>query len=849
MTPRYIARSAAVAVAAAALILGGATAAAADPTDPVTVGDDGTAPLDPTYDGPQVTQVRVVEEGGFLEISWDRYVDELAAVSAEHITLRNGDRVVPLVPKGAGSTDTIFFDKDNRQIAATAADSMARLPDDLHLSSIRIDGSIDPALPLTVEIDGTAITDTDGRAARSETYAGVSETSYYSQRITTDAGIVVKAGPRVSTAALQLAAAQVETQLSLAGTGIAETMAENSCSLAVYGARENAYLVPEHRRGYNPEMYDVEGYGGNMWNNCVSSISERNVLRTRGDDNPFLNTSYPNENILVHEFGHAVLSVGIEEQDDQTLSDEFFAAYENAYTTGRWPNTYAMSNRDEFFATLSTIWFDNMAEKPDWNDGVRSPINTRAELKEYDPVAYAFFASIYPADAPMPAPWDEPGPDIHHGDYREEPQLPPRASATEVDYAADTFRIITDSVGAEYQLDRYAGDADHPERDVVSWTKWGDGVWKLSYGDGAFTIAASDGSGVLSSTSDTEVAYVGIERDAADPRQRWMLVGDAGTVNNMFDGQLVNEATGRALALDGRPGNGTSLVLREVADGTRWMLENTSRTSAQGIDAYLQPVGVTVRSGDDEAVLHAPQQGFALPSIDDVAGADWTRPGERFAGWALDGSTTVLPADWAPPADTTELTLDAVWEPDTTRPEVTLVSPSTSGPLQALDIRVDATDDAGLVRIVANISRDGTLVRSTQTRVDGSLSATHAQRVDLPDGTYVVKYNAHDVAGNVSRTASFTVTIDATAPTATVKSGSSFTSGDGTVYDLVSFKLHDAGKVDRVEINGVVKDLTDNTWSDVNFIRAGALGAVAGVNTMTVHDVAGNTSVVEFTLR
>ncbi len=89
---------------------------------------------------------------------------------------------------------------------------------------------------------------------------------------------------------------------------------------------------------------------------------------------------------------------------------------------------------------------------------------------------------------------------------------------------------------------------------------------------------------------------------------------------------------------------------------------------------------------------------------------------------------------------------------------------------------------------------------------------------------------------------------DTTAPTATIKEGASFTVGADGAYDRVSYKLFDAGKVASVTINGVMKDLVDNHWSDVNFLKPGVFGAVAGLNTMVVRDVAGNTTTVTFTL-
>ncbi|MDX6740534.1 alkaline phosphatase family protein [Actinocorallia sp. A-T 12471] len=185
---------------------------------------------------------------------------------------------------------------------------------------------------------------------------------------------------------------------------------------------------------------------------------------------------------------------------------------------------------------------------------------------------------------------------------------------------------------------------------------------------------------------------------------------------------------------------------------------------------------------------------------------------------------------------------------DTTRPGVTLAAPTAAGPFPSLTVKVDATDETGLRRIVANIYKDGTLVKSTQTAANGAKSASHTATVQLPDGSYTVKYNAQDLAGNISQTGTAPFTIDATAPTVTVKDGAAYTVGDGTAYDLVSFKLYDAGKIDKVVLNGTTKDLTDNAWSDVNFVKPGVFGAVQGVNTLVVHDVAGNTRTITFTL-
>lgn len=178
---------------------------------------------------------------------------------------------------------------------------------------------------------------------------------------------------------------------------------------------------------------------------------------------------------------------------------------------------------------------------------------------------------------------------------------------------------------------------------------------------------------------------------------------------------------------------------------------------------------------------------------------------------------------------------------DKVKPIATLVTPtaasSTSG---TIAIQVDATDARGLNRVVANVYKDGTLVKSTQSAAGGATSATHTASVTLPDGSYSIKYNASDLTGNIASTGTFAFVIDTTKPTVTLK--------DGALPGLKSFKLYDAGKIDKLTLNGVEKNLTDNAWSDLNNVKPGVFGRVEGANTLVVYDVAGNTTTVEFVL-
>lgn len=221
---------------------------------------------------------------------------------------------------------------------------------------------------------------------------------YYKYKIISKSGVPVKGSAALiwGEKTVARAAEIVDIQLS-ASPAIAAQMVESGASLCIFGRGENAYHIPEHRSGYHVGSLYVEGFGG-----ITCSITEANVWHWHheNDSRPDLNysTHYRNENILIHEFGHGVKIAGIDRMEDRSLYTEFQMLYRHARSAGLWPNTYAISNSDEYFATLSAIWFNVMNEchADDGWDGTRGPINTRRELYNYDIDAYKFFSKIYP---------------------------------------------------------------------------------------------------------------------------------------------------------------------------------------------------------------------------------------------------------------------------------------------------------------------------------------------------------------------------------------------------------------------------------------------------------------------
>lgn len=300
------------------------------------------------------------------------------------------------------------------------------------------------------------------------------------------------------------------------------------------------------------------------------------------------------------------------------------------------------------------------------------------------------------------------------------------------------------------------------------------------------------------------------------------------------------------VSLDGQPFSGLTTI--EFGSGGEWFAGSEYAGFAGGYAAISDYRTMRHLPGDLGLRITAPA-GFAVASVEAFTGsAPLSYPDIPMTLTERDG------AYWVDSRDVPLYFFNAAFHvtleelPDTTRPEVALVTPTTAGPFPTVNLQVDATDDKGLQRVVANIYQGSKLVKSTQTAANGATTATHTASVTLPDGAYTVKYNAQDLAGNISKTSTFGFSVDATAPTATVKAGAPYTIGADGTYGTVSYKLFDAQKIDRIELNGTVKDLTNNAWSDVNFIKPGTFGAVEGVNTLVVFDVAGNSTKVTFTL-
>jgi peptidyl-prolyl cis-trans isomerase A (cyclophilin A) len=113
------------------------------------------------------------------------------------------------------------------------------------------------------------------------------------------------------------------------------------------------------------------------------SCGEENLLAFPGDP-------YATENLLIHEFAHAVHGFGLRAMD-ATFDQRLRAAYDAAIKAGLWKGTYAGQNPGEYWAEAVQDWFDNNRQ----NDSLHNHVNTRAELKDYDPALAALCQEVF----------------------------------------------------------------------------------------------------------------------------------------------------------------------------------------------------------------------------------------------------------------------------------------------------------------------------------------------------------------------------------------------------------------------------------------------------------------------
>ncbi len=205
---------------------------------------------------------------------------------------------------------------------------------------------------------------------------------FYEQWIDVE-GLPVVASAKVNPYAVKEAAWLIR-QMVGHRQDVLQALAKNNVRFAVMAYNELTTDIPEHR-DLQPDYYwdrRARGLGSTPARPAVS-CGEENLLNYSGDP-------YSTENILVHEFAHAIHQMGLNSVDPD-FDGRLEVIYNAAKKKGLWKNTYAITNRAEYWAEGTQSWFDTNRA----NDDQHNHVDTRDRLKDYDSELAVLLTEVY----------------------------------------------------------------------------------------------------------------------------------------------------------------------------------------------------------------------------------------------------------------------------------------------------------------------------------------------------------------------------------------------------------------------------------------------------------------------
>jgi len=181
-------------------------------------------------------------------------------------------------------------------------------------------------------------------------------------------------------------ACQVVLDLSSTHPMARQRMRNDHVYFIMMAKTEKTVQTPEYKSRGDLDAR-ARGFGNNP-----GLCAEENVMCDRSTDR------WRGESICVHEYSH-VMHLYVWNKVVPMFDSKVTAAYNNAVRSmGKYPNTYAASNAVEYFAEGVQDWYNTNLQSPrgEAGDGVHNHINTRTELKEYDPMLYEILTGVLP---------------------------------------------------------------------------------------------------------------------------------------------------------------------------------------------------------------------------------------------------------------------------------------------------------------------------------------------------------------------------------------------------------------------------------------------------------------------
>ena len=164
---------------------------------------------------------------------------------------------------------------------------------------------------------------------------------------------------------------------------ILHVLVQKRVRFVVIGHTEITTDIPEYSdQGPDFLVYRFRGLGGGGLSGHIAvSSSEENLLHYPGGGS---------HSIMIHEWAHAIHRFGLNTVAP-TFNNRLQIAYDAAMEKGLWQGTYASSDRGEYWAVGTRVWFYPKVV----GDSSYNYVNTRQALKEYDPGLAALLAEVY----------------------------------------------------------------------------------------------------------------------------------------------------------------------------------------------------------------------------------------------------------------------------------------------------------------------------------------------------------------------------------------------------------------------------------------------------------------------
>ena len=203
-------------------------------------------------------------------------------------------------------------------------------------------------------------------------------------------GISITAAEPVAADALEAAADRMGALLA-ARPDVAAVVASSLEQVSIIGRDQRITVLPEFE-----DVYSI--HPGTDWNRLGRSFpgtTEIPVAAGAEEDLLCLESDrYEGEDMFIRDFGWTIRRFGIAAVDpglDRSIED----AYIRAIAADLWRNTVAEVNSDQYWAEGVQSFFDANNEEKDEKDQVHNQIDTREELRTYDPFLYDLLVEVF----------------------------------------------------------------------------------------------------------------------------------------------------------------------------------------------------------------------------------------------------------------------------------------------------------------------------------------------------------------------------------------------------------------------------------------------------------------------